>query len=69
MVVCSDGVTEAENERGETFEATRLRPVLEQLISGTAQEIAQGLSLAALEFAGGHQLQSDDYTVMVLKFA
>ena len=68
VVVCSDGVTEAENERGETFATTRLGPVLEELLSSTAQEIAQGLSLAALEFAGGHEVQRDDYTVMVLKF-
>jgi sigma-B regulation protein RsbU (phosphoserine phosphatase) len=69
VVVFSDGVTEAESEREEPFETTRLRPVLEDLLSGTAQEIADGLGRAALEFAGGHVAQSDDYTVVVLKFS
>ena len=43
-------------------------PCSRSLLSGTAQEIARGLSLAALDFAGGHEAQCDDYTVVVLKF-
>lgn len=68
VVVCSDGLTEAENRREEAFEAERLHAVLRRLVPAGAQEIADGLTGAALEFAGGREAQRDDYTVVVLKF-
>ena len=68
VVVCSDGLTESENRRDESFEAVGLQAALRGLLSGTAQEIAGGLNRAALEFAGGVESQRDDYTVIVLKF-
>ncbi len=68
VVICSDGLTEAENEREESFEEHRLSSVLGELVGGTALEIADGLNLAALDFAGGPKGQADDYAVVVLKF-
>jgi len=68
VVVCSDGLTEAENEREESFDTERLQEVVEKLLPCAAQQMAEGLSHAALDFAGGAAFQRDDYTVVVLKF-
>ena len=69
VVLCSDGLLESENERGEDFESTVFRSVLRDLAPRAAQEIADGLIRAALDFTGGPARQADDYTVVVLKFA
>jgi len=68
LVFCSDGLMECENERGEAFGPTGLRPLLERLASLPAQQIADRLNRAALEFAGPEVRQADDYTVVVVKF-
>ena len=68
VIVCSDGLLEAENARGEEFESTKLESALGDLVDGNAQEIADGLNQAALEFVGERARQNDDYTVVVLRF-
>jgi serine phosphatase RsbU (regulator of sigma subunit)/ubiquinone/menaquinone biosynthesis C-methylase UbiE len=67
LVFCSDGLMECENERGDAFGSSELQRVLEELVSLPAQEIAQRLNRAALEFCGAESEQADDYTVVALK--
>jgi len=68
VVFCSDGLLESENERGEGFGSSLLHPALRELASRPAQEIADGINRAAVDFTGGETRQDDDYTVVVLKF-
>jgi len=67
-VFCSDGVTECENNSGESFDTAMLPSLLRKLAVQPAQEMAQEINAQALRFAGGHANQLDDYTVLVLKF-
>jgi sigma-B regulation protein RsbU (phosphoserine phosphatase) len=67
IALCSDGLMEEENSRGEPFGRDRVRSALITLASGSAQEIADGLVRAVREFAGNPARQSDDHTVVVLK--
>lgn len=68
LILCSDGLMEARNERGEVFETSRLGSAIDELASEPADRIAAGLNKAALDFAGGDTRQEDDYTTVVLKF-
>jgi sigma-B regulation protein RsbU (phosphoserine phosphatase) len=68
-VFCSDGVTECESRRGESFASTMLPSLLRKLAARPAQQLAQEINAEAERFAGGHVHQRDDYTVLVLKFA
>jgi sigma-B regulation protein RsbU (phosphoserine phosphatase) len=67
IVLCSDGLLEEENLTGEPFGAARVHSALRRLLSGSAQEIADGLTRAVKEFAGDPARQRDDHTVVVLK--
>jgi serine phosphatase RsbU (regulator of sigma subunit) len=67
-VFCSDGVTECENRSGEIFDTAMLPSLLRKLAVQPAQKMAQEINAQALRFAGGHDHQLDDYTVLVLKF-
>jgi serine phosphatase RsbU (regulator of sigma subunit)/SAM-dependent methyltransferase len=67
-VFCSDGVMECESSHGESFESAMLPSLLRKLAARPAQELAQEISAEAERFAGGHDQQRDDYTVLVLKF-
>jgi serine phosphatase RsbU (regulator of sigma subunit)/ubiquinone/menaquinone biosynthesis C-methylase UbiE len=67
LILCSDGLMEARNERGQIFESAGLGSAVERLIRSPAQRIAEGLSGAAIDFAGGAARQEDDYTAIVLK--
>jgi serine phosphatase RsbU (regulator of sigma subunit)/SAM-dependent methyltransferase len=68
LILCSDGLMEARNERGEVFETSRLRSAIDELAAEPAEQIAAGLNKAAIDFAGGDTRQEDDYTTVVLKF-
>jgi serine phosphatase RsbU (regulator of sigma subunit) len=68
LILCSDGLMEARNDRREVFEVTRLRSTIDELIGHSAEQIAAGLNRAAIDFAGGDTSQEDDYTTVVLKF-
>ena len=68
LILCSDGLMEARNDRGEVFETVRLRSVIDELLGHPAEQIADGLNRAAIDFAGGDTRQEDDYTTVVLKF-
>jgi len=68
VVLCSDGLLEEENSRGENFGAARVHSALRELLHRPAQEIADSLTRAAREFSGDSTRQRDDHTVVVLKF-
>ena len=68
LILCSDGLMEARDDRGDVFETSRLRSAIEEFADHPAEQIAAGLNQAALDFAGGDTRQEDDYTTVVLKF-
>ncbi len=66
LLFYTDGVTEAFSPQNEPFGEERLKSLLRQLHQRTAQEIAQGVEQAVLEFSQNFQL-NDDLTLLVLK--
>ena len=66
LVVATDGLNEAYNDREELFGYKRLLALVETLVTKSAQEIAEGLYEAVNAFSTGVP-QYDDQTVMVLK--
>jgi serine phosphatase RsbU (regulator of sigma subunit)/ubiquinone/menaquinone biosynthesis C-methylase UbiE len=68
LVLCSDGLMEARDDRGQVFESTRMASAIDELVGQSAEQIASGLNQLAIGFAGGEARQEDDYTTIVLKF-
>jgi sigma-B regulation protein RsbU (phosphoserine phosphatase) len=68
VALCTDGVTEAWNDRGEQFGRERLRQCLLQHASQPATSILESVMHDVLEFRGPAQ-QKDDLTLVVLKRA
>jgi len=66
VVLYTDGVTEAVNDREEEFGQDRLKTIAEQARNLSASEIMQRIKDSVLEFSRG-QPQFDDITLMVLK--
>jgi sigma-B regulation protein RsbU (phosphoserine phosphatase) len=67
-VFCSDGVSEAMNEKGEEFTAARLMDVVKRTRSQPAREIVQAIVQAVGEHRAGFPT-NDDMTVVALKIA
>jgi serine phosphatase RsbU (regulator of sigma subunit) len=65
LVCCSDGLSEAENAAGESFDAARILDVVERNQDRSAEEISNILRDAVHEFAVDLY---DDLTILVLKF-
>ena len=65
LVVYTDGVTEAVDAAGNTFDEDLLQAYLAQAPRGSAAEIAQGVLGAVRRHAGEHP-QSDDITIVTL---
>ena len=65
LVVYTDGVTEAFDAAGNTFDEDLLQAYLAQAPRGSAAEIAQGVLGAVRRHAGEHP-QSDDITIVTL---
>jgi sigma-B regulation protein RsbU (phosphoserine phosphatase) len=68
FVFCSDGVSEAMNERGEEFTSARLIEVVRTARQGSAREIVR----AIVQAVGAHRAgfpPNDDMTVVALKIA
>ncbi|MFH1625109.1 MAG: SpoIIE family protein phosphatase, partial [Pseudomonadota bacterium] len=63
----TDGVTEAMNERDELFSEERLEKGLTRLKDKPVQEVANGIMEKVIAFSEGVP-QSDDITIMVLRF-
>jgi sigma-B regulation protein RsbU (phosphoserine phosphatase) len=67
LVLYSDGITEAENARGEWFREERLRKALEEAGGSDPRPLAEEIRRRVHDFAG-EQPQSDDIAILVLKF-
>jgi phosphoserine phosphatase RsbU/P len=67
MVLYTDGVTEAKNDKGEEFGYERLAEVLPGVKSFTSREIQEHLISKLYEFSGTKNI-NDDYTTMIVKF-
>ncbi|TBL80780.1 PP2C family protein-serine/threonine phosphatase [Paenibacillus thalictri] len=67
LVLYTDGVTEAENGRGEWFTAARLCRILEHYASHSPMEIAERIRSEVYTFADGNP-QSDDIAIMTVNF-
>jgi len=66
MILYTDGVTEAINEREEMFEVERLVDVIKETTNATAQETLDRIISSVFQFSGS-QPQFDDITLMVIK--
>jgi len=67
IVLYTDGITEAENGRGEWYSADRLAGAIESARFEPPAEVARRVLDDVTAFAGGHP-QSDDIAIMVLKY-
>ena len=66
IILYTDGVTEAINEREEMFEVERLVNVIKETKDATAQETLERIIGSVFQFSGT-QPQFDDITLMVVK--
>ncbi len=67
MVLYTDGITEAKDQKGEEFGEARLRDTLLQVTEKDPREIADHLIAQLYEYSGTHMI-NDDYTTMIIKF-
>lgn len=67
MVLYTDGITEAKNDRGEEFGYERLAEVLLEVRSRHPKQIQEHLIARLYEFSGTKNI-NDDYTTMIVKF-
>lgn len=67
LVYYTDGLTDAENPRGENFGETRLSQAVMEIFKGTADEILEHI-LRSVEAFGEGVPPFDDLTLMVVKY-
>jgi sigma-B regulation protein RsbU (phosphoserine phosphatase) len=67
IVLYTDGIPDAENKRGEFFNKTRLEDALRQNVSNMPNDITRKLYQKIKKYSEGEP-QSDDLTIMALKF-
>lgn len=66
LLVFTDGLVEAENDKEEEYGETRMLATLNSLFDATAAEVVQGLMASADRFVGSAP-QHDDITCLVLR--
>ena len=66
MVLYTDGITEAKNNKGEEYSMERLQQALMEVTEKSPREIQDHLIRRSYEFSG--EELNDDYTMMILKF-
>jgi len=66
FVICSDGISEAMNEDGDEFTASRLIGVVERTRQGSAKTIVDAI-FEAVEAFRGEAIQNDDMTAVAIK--
>ena len=66
LVLCTDGVLDAENERGEGFEARRLAESVRAVATRPVGQIVQDVLTVSRAFRGHDQFE-DDFTLLILK--
>lgn len=67
LVLYTDGVTEAEDPKGEMFGDTRLKALVRDLDRPSAGDLVNAVVSAVDAFAGGAR-QADDITILALRF-
>jgi len=67
MVLYTDGITEAKNDKGEEFGYERLAGVLQEVKDRSPKEIQDHLINRLYEFSGTSNI-NDDYTTMIVRF-
>ena len=67
MVLYTDGITEAKNQRGEEFDYDRLADALREVTDKKPNEIEKNITHRLYEFSGSKDI-NDDYTSMTIKF-
>jgi len=67
LVIYTDGVSEAINTRGELFEETGLRRIVEEFKGQTVEELAEAIREGVRAFTAG-AAQSDDITMLVIQY-
>jgi serine phosphatase RsbU (regulator of sigma subunit) len=68
LVLCTDGITEAENAQGDFFGKTRLRDAVQAAEAVGCQHMHDVIQEKIREFTGGAE-QSDDVTLVVVEYA
>lgn len=66
VVLHTDGVTEAENSKGELFGFDRLLEDARRLHGGTAEEVVEGILDDLMTYIGTHKIH-DDITLVVMR--
>ena len=67
MVLYTDGITEAKNNKGEEFDYSRLEQTLREVTDLSSKEIQEHLITRLYEYSGTDEI-NDDYTTMIIKF-
>jgi sigma-B regulation protein RsbU (phosphoserine phosphatase) len=67
MVLYTDGITEAKNDRGDEFGYERLAEILGEVKLLSPKLIQDHLIAKLYEFSGTKNI-NDDYTTMIVKF-
>ena len=67
LVLYSDGISEAQNPRGELFGEQGLRKLLEMFKGKTLEELLEAIEAGVREFTGGAP-QSDDMTLLLVHY-
>ncbi|MFZ6002012.1 MAG: PP2C family protein-serine/threonine phosphatase, partial [Bacteroidota bacterium] len=67
MVLYTDGITEAKDQKGEEYGYDRLKLLVEGVAEKTPREIQDVLIADLHTFSGTDQI-NDDYTTMIIKF-
>lgn len=67
MVLYTDGITEAKNEKGDEYGYDRLVEVIKEVKDMSPKEIQDRIIQSLYDFSGTHNI-NDDYTTMIVKF-
>lgn len=67
MVLYTDGITEAKNNKGEEYGYERLQQTLDEVASKSPKEIQEHVIQQLYEYSGSDQI-NDDYTTMIVRF-
>lgn len=67
LLLHTDGITEAQNNKNQQFGIERLQESLKKYINGSPAEIKEGIINDLSEFLGSKKLD-DDYTLVIVKF-
>ncbi|HEX8060853.1 MAG TPA: GAF domain-containing SpoIIE family protein phosphatase [Cyclobacteriaceae bacterium] len=67
MVLYTDGITEAKDQKGEEYGDGRLKETVLEVTDKDPKEISEHLISKLYEYSGTHMI-NDDYTTMIVKF-